>query len=469
MRSSNVFVLEGSYGYPDNSYSAVSGMNGQRISGNKPHKVLKSLKGFMESEKAPLEKSASIKKAASGYFYGWNMAIASFFVVFALWGAYYGFSVFFKSMTQEFNWTRAQTSAAMTISLLIGGLTAPIVGRLIDRYGSRLIMAICAILAGAGYIMLSTISSLWEFYLWYGLVIGLAMSGSYVIPAAIINRWFMRRRGLALGLVFSGFGVGQMLVPPLATHLLDTFNWRTSYILIGASVFILTFVAALFLKDSPRDKGLMPDGEAKSAERDIKAAGGFTLREATRTPGYWLLIALWFVFAIPTYIIGVHLIPYATDVKIDPMKAASIFAVIGSFNIAGRIVFGHLCDKWGNKPVVFISFTAVLLGMLIMVGARDLWAFYLAGALYGTFFSAVDIAIIKVTGDFFGVKSIGAIMGTTGLAWRIGAAGGTILAGLIFDITRSYSNAFVLAALSMLLSIVVSFFLFHNKPKLVVS
>lgn len=423
----------------------------------------------METEKVQPEKSASIEKAASGYFYGWNMVIASFFVVFALWGAYYGFSVFFKSMSQEFNWTRAQTSAAMTISLLIGGLTAPIVGRLIDRYGSRLIMAICAILAGAGYIMLSTISSLWQYYLWYGLVVGLAMSGSYVIPAAIMNRWFIKRRGLALGLVFSAFGVAQMVVPPLATYLLGIYSWRTSYILIGASVFILTFVSALFLRDSPRDKGLMPDGEAKSTERDKIAAWGFTFKEVIHTSGYWLIMALWFVFAIPTYIVGVHLIPYATDVKIDPMKAASIFTVIGSFNIAGRIVFGHLCDRWGNKPVVFISFAAVFFGMLIMIGAKDLMAFYIAGALYGTFFSAVDIAIIKVTGDFFGNKSIGVIMGTTGLAWRMGAAGGTIMAGFIFDITRSYSNAFALAALTMLVSLIVSFFLFRHKPKLTVS
>lgn len=420
-------------------------------------------------EKLQLEKSASLEKAPSRYFYGWNMVVASFFIVFALWGAYYGFSVFFKSMTHEFNWTRAQTSGAMTISLLIGGLTAPIAGRLIDRYGSRLIMAICAFLAGAGYIMLSTVSSLWQYYLWYGVVIGLAMSASYVVPAATVNHWFIKKRGLALGLVFSAFGVGQMVVPPLATQLLNIFNWRISYIFIGASVFILTLISTLFLKDFPRDKGLMPDGEVKSTERDKIAAWGLTFIEAIRTPGYWLLVAVWFVFAIPTYIIGVHLIPYATDVKIDPMKAATIFTVIGSFNIAGRIVFGHLCDKWGNKPIVFISFAAVFSAMLIMIGARDLWPFYLAGALYGTFYSAVDIAIIKVTGDFFGNRSIGAIMGTTGLAWRMGAAGGTMVAGVIFDITRSYSNAFALAALSMLVSFIVSFFLFRHKPKMEVS
>lgn len=368
-------------------------------------------------------------------------------------------------MANEFSWTRAQTAAAMTISLMVGGLTAPIVGRLIDRYGSRTIMAICAILAGLGYVMMSRVSSLWQYYLWYGLVVGLAMSGSYVVPAAIVNHWFIKKRGLALGLVFSAFGVAQMAVPPLATQLLGIFGWRVSYIYIGIGVFILTFLAALYLRDFPRDVGLMPDGEKKSDEKDKIAAWGFTLRQAISTPGYWLLIVVWFVFAIPTYIMGVHLIPYATDVKIDPMKAASIFAVIGSFNIAGRIIFGHLCDRWGNKPVVYISFATVFIAMLIMAGARDLWVFYLVGALYGTFFSGVDIAIIKITGDFFGNKSIGAIMGTTGLAWRMGAAGGTVMAGFIFDITRSYASAFLLSALSMLVSLAVSFFLFRNKPK----
>lgn len=417
-------------------------------------------------EELHLEKSASVAKSKARYFYGWNMLIACFFIVFALWGAYYAFSVFFKSMLREFNWTRAQTSAAMTISLMIGGFFAPVVGRLMDRYGARLIVAICSILAGAGYIMLSRISSLWQYYLWYGLVVGLAMSCSYAVPAATINHWFIKKRGLALGLVFSAFGVAQMGVPPLATQLLGLFGWRTSYAFIGGGVFILTFISALFLKGHPHEMGLSPDGEIKTAERDKIAIRGFTFKEALRTSGYWLLIVVWLIFAIPTYIIGVHLIPYATDVKIDPMKAATIFSVIGSFNIVGRIVFGHLCDRWGNKPVVYLSFSSVFLGMLVMMGARDLWSFYLAGALYGTFYSAVDIAIIKITGDFFGNKSIGAIMGTTSLAWRIGAAGGTIIAGFIFDITQSYTNAFALSALSMLISLVVSFFLFRHKPKL---
>lgn len=429
--------------------------------------MLKSLRGFMKE--IQLGRTTPGRKVNSRYFYGWNMVVASFFIVFALWGAYYGFSVFFKSMALEFNWSRAETSAAMTISLIIGGLTAPIVGRLIDRYGSRLIVAICAILGGAGYVMLSTINSLWQYYLWYGLVIGLAMSCSYVVPAVIINHWFVKKRGLALGLVFSAFGVAQMAVPPLATQLLGIYGWKISYILIGSGVFIITFISAFFLKSAPRDMGLEPDGDTKSSEKDKLTVWGFTFKEAIKTSGYWLLIAVWLIFAIPTYIIGVHLIPYATDVKIDPMKAATIFTVMGSFNIAGRIVLGHLCDKWGNKPVVYLSFASVFFGMLIMMGAKDLWAFYLAGALYGTFYSAVDIAIIKVTGDFFGNKAIGAIMGTTGLAWRMGAAGGTIAAGFIFDITRSYSNAFGLAALSMLVSLMVSFILFRHKPKMAVS
>lgn len=413
-----------------------------------------------------MQKSVPLEKPNPRYFYGWNMVVASFIIVFALWGAYYAFSVFFKSMMNEFHWTRAQTSAAITISLVVGGLSAPVAGKFMDRYGSRLIMIVCAILAGMGYIMLANINALWQYYLVYGVVIGLAMSASYVVPAAVINHWFIKKRGLALGLVFSAFGVGQMAVPPLATQLLGIFDWRMSYIFIGVSVFILTLMATLFLKDFPRYKGLMPDGEAKSAEGDKIAAWGFTFMQAIRTPGYWIVIAIWFVFAIPTYIMGVHLIPYATDVKIDPMKAASIFTVIGSFNIVARIVFGHLCDRWGNKPVVYLSFIAVFFAMLLMMGARDIWAFYIAGALYGTFFSGVDVAAIKVTGDFFGNKSIGAIMGTTGLAWRMGAASGTLSAGYIFDITRSYSSAFALAALSMLVSLMLSFFLFRYKPKL---
>lgn len=404
-----------------------------------------------------------------GFFYGWIIVGATFLIVFSVMGAYYTFGVFFKPMSGELGWTRAQTSLAVTINMIVGGFVAVLIGRLADKHSPRSIMLPCAVLAGVGYVLMSRVSALWQLYLIYGLVLGIAMSAHYIIPSVLINRWFIKKRGLGLGLVFSAFGLAQTSFPPLAASLVEGLGWRQIYVYTGAIVLVITVVAALFLRGSPGEMGLLPDGEVEEKDSQAKKSDllpGLTLKEALRTSTFWLLTTLWFLMAIPVYIMIVHLIPYSTDVGMGTVAAASILTVTGVSNIGGRISLGHISDKIGAKLILLLCFVMVIIGMVILIYARSLLTFYLAGILFSFFLSGADNVVIKVVGDFFGLRALGFIVGVTSVAWRGGAALGAYLAGLIFDVSKSYAWAFALSAFVMGLCFILTLFMFARKPRL---
>lgn len=408
------------------------------------------------------------------FFYGWVILIACYFVVFTMMASYYSFGVFFKPMSAEFGWNRAQTSLVVSINLMTGAFLGMVVGRLVDKYKPRYIMLSCSALAGITYIMLSRISGLTQFYLLYGFVLGAAMSANYVVPSVLVNRWFVKKRGLGLGLVFSAFGTAQMISPPLAAALIDSLGWRQIYIYMGILVFAITAICALLLRAYPEEMGLLPDGDTDPAAVSGRPAShqdgknntvqGLTVKETLRAPVFWMIAVLWLFMAFPVYMIVVHLIPYSTDVGISVLAAASIMTAAGISNIVGRIGLGHISDRFGSKRILLFSFVMIIFGLLLLIKARSLLTFYVAVSLATLFLHGGDTVVIKVLGDLFGTKSLGFTVGATSLTWRIGASSGAYLAGLFFDATRSYAIIFSLSAVAMYICFILSMFIFKDKP-----
>lgn len=421
-----------------------------------------------------VEQNIKARARAKGFFYGWVIIIACYFIVFTMMASYYSFGVFFKPIAGEFGWGRAQTSLVISINLMTGAFLGMAVGRLVDKYKPRNIMLAFSVLAGITYVLMSRITGLAQFYSLYGVVLGIAMSANYVIPSVLINRWFVKKRGLGLGIVFSAFGMAQMIAPLLAASLIDSVGWRQMYIYMGLLVFVITAICALFLRGSPQEMGLLPDGNAAptAAEGGVSAhdlkknstAQGLTVKETLRTPTFWLISLLWLFMAFPVYMIVVHLIPYSTDMGISVIAAASIMTVAGISNVVGRISLGHISDKFGSKTILLISFVMIIFGLLLLINAHVLMIFYLAAALISLFLNGSDTVVIKVLADLFGVKSLGFIVGATSLAWRIGAASGAYLAGLFFDATDSYAAIFSLATLAMYICFIITIFVFKKKP-----
>ncbi len=202
----------------------------------------------------------------------------------AMWGSYIAFGVFFKPMANEFGWSRAMTSGAFSMAMAVQGVFAIGAGALNDRFGPRIIMTVCGLLVGAGYLLMSQLGSLWQLYLFYGIVIGLGMSGHYIPILSTVARWFVAKRTLITGIVLTGAGLGTLAAPPIATLLIAALDWRTSYIIMGVVVLVVVTSSAQLLRRDPAQIGKVPYGENSAPQEPVRSeSGAFSLKEAVRT------------------------------------------------------------------------------------------------------------------------------------------------------------------------------------------
>ncbi|MDZ4245938.1 MAG: MFS transporter [Dehalococcoidia bacterium] len=403
-------------------------------------------------------------------FYGWVNVALFFLIAQATWGPQYSFGVFFKPLVEEFGWTRAQTSGAMTLNLIVGGFLGFVAGVAADRYGPRKVMWGVGIFIGAGYLMMSRLTTLWQLYLWFGLVAGIGVSAAYIVPASTISRWFVAKRGLGLGIALMGMGFSQILVPPVLANLILNVGWRSTYAIIGGGVLAVVLLLASFLRKSPEDYGLGPDGIERRTEQNTTekavAPDGLLLKQAIRLPALWLLCLLWVFIALPGFLTVVHIVPLATDVNpgISARTAALIISVIGLTGLTGRLFFGYASDRWGCKKTVVLCLVLMTVAMVELMFARSLSSFIIAAIVFGAGFNGADTATIKMVGDFFGRRAIGAVMGLTGTGFRIGAASGALIGGAVYDATTSYQASFATAALCSMIAVALVFIIFRHKP-----
>ena len=223
-------------------------------------------------------------------FYGYVLVAAAVGIQIVAWGIYNAYGVFFNPLFVEFGWSRAIISGAASVSQLILGIGAIALGNLNDRFGPRILMTSCGILLGLGYFLMSQVNSVWQLYLFYGLIIGIGAGGIDVVLLSTTARWFIKRRGMMSGIVKMGSGVGIMTVPLVATWLISTYEWRTSYIIIGITLFILVVLGSQLLRRDPAQKHQFPDGEGMGyVARGNPIETGLSLQKAFHTKQLWIL------------------------------------------------------------------------------------------------------------------------------------------------------------------------------------
>ncbi|MFC1894121.1 MFS transporter, partial [Chloroflexota bacterium] len=276
------------------------------------------------------------------FFYGYTVVIAALFTMLAMYGLYYAFGVFFKPVLTDFGWTRAMTSGAFSLAMVVRGSLAIVTGRITDRFGPRLVLTICGLLLGLGYLLMSQISEIWQLYLFYGVIIGTGMGGSYVPPMTTVARWFVKRRSTMTGIVLAGIGIGGFVAPPVATRLIATYDWRISYTILGSVVLVIVVIAAQLLRRDPAQVGQLPYG-ANEQDEPVSQSGthGLSLKEALHTKQFWVVFAMVFSLGFCLFAILVHLVPHATDLGISATSAANILATILGLSIVGKVVLGN--------------------------------------------------------------------------------------------------------------------------------
>ncbi|OLB54225.1 MAG: MFS transporter [Candidatus Rokuibacteriota bacterium] len=382
-------------------------------------------------------------------FYGWIVVGGAFLVLFVAYGAQYSFGVFFGALLEEFGWSRASLSGAFSLyafGYCVFGFPA---GRLTDVWGPRVVIAAGGLFLGAALAGMSLVTQLWQPYLLYGLVAALGMGTAYVPCNTTVVKWFVARRGLAVGLASSGASVGTFALPPLAQLLVTGVGWRTAYVVFGIGIAVLLTLAAQVMRRDPESLGLHPDGAGGPVGVvDGAAEGAGPLRRAMRTRAFWMIAAAFTATWIPVFIPLVHLVPFTRDLGYSALTGAWVVSALGIGAVAGRLVMGAVSDRIGRKPAVGAAMALQAVGFLgFLLAGRGLAVLFGDALVFGYSYGAISTLFPAIVGDFFGRGQAGAIVGFLFALAGAMAGWGPLIAGAIYDATGRYDLVWMLSAL----------------------
>jgi OFA family oxalate/formate antiporter-like MFS transporter len=384
---------------------------------------------------------------------GWLMVVAGFLILMVSWGSQFAFSVFFAPLAREFGWDRASTSGVFSLSILLFGVGSIFAGRMADRWGPRYVVGVGGILMAGGLLLSSRIHSLWQLYLFYGVTTGLAVSAGWGPLAAAVPRWFAARRGLAMGIMSIGISVGILVIPFLSSHLITAFGWRLAFAILGL-VNGTVIIGSTFLikKDPPSGERSWEKKGQPSASPLSPPSKNWTLKEALGARVFRMFFAGYLLWCTGFYMVAVHLAVYGIDLGFSPAGAALAVSLIGGGSIFGKFLMGLLSDRVGPRKVMGINL--ILQGLCIfgLIFSRSAFPLYVFSALFGFGYGGTGPQIPLVVAQFFGLSSLGAILGVLILSGQIGGAIGPLLAGKIFDLTRSYFLGFLTGGICVLVS-----------------
>jgi len=305
-------------------------------------------------------------------FYGWFVVAAAFAVTFVGFGSAYTFSAFFEPLQKDFGASRGSVSLIFSIAGFLYFGLGLVSGPLADRYGARPLAIVGMLLVGAGLALAGAARSLAEVYIAYSVGIGLGVGLAYVPVIAAVQKWFVRRRGLASGLAVTGIGVGTLLMPPLASLLIGSLGWRQTYQMLGAVAAVIGVGMALLIEDDPKRRGLRPDGECLPGSPTVGPnPAGVTIHEAIRSKAFRRLYAACLICSFGVFVPFVHLTPYALDRGIGPMAASVLLGLIGAGSTAGRLVLGALADRMGRTYFLLTMYIGMALAMAVWAVAAS--------------------------------------------------------------------------------------------------
>ncbi len=395
----------------------------------------------------------------SKIFYGWWIVLIAALGLSIGYGPIivYTFSVFFKPVSEEFNWGRAETSLVFSLSLIVMVLAMPLIGRLVDRFGARQVIVTAALIFGLSLISFSLVSfGRWHFYAVY-VLIGLVGAGTTPLPYnKVLSHWFDRKRGLALGLATIGIGVSTFVMPSLAHLLITSFGWRTAYMLLGLLVVVVAVpVVGLFLKETPQSVGLRPDG-VRADESAIETARvpspGISTRDAWRSSTFWLMCSAFFLVSASINGCLIHLVPMLTDRSVSLSTAALAASLLGGATLIGRVGTGYLLDRFFASYIAMWFFGGACMGILLLWGGAAGSLAVVAAVLLGLGNGAeADIMAYQMS-RYFGLRAFAEIYSYILAAYTLGGVVGPLLMGISFDSTGSYQLVLVIFMIAIVVS-----------------
>ncbi len=372
-------------------------------------------------------------------FYGWLVVAAAFAVTFVGFGCAYTFSAFVGPLQRDFGASRGSVSLVFSLAGFLYFGLGIVSGPLADRFGSRRLAVAGMVLTGLGLMVASAARSLTEVYAAYGLGVGLGVGCAYVPAIGAVQRWFVRRRGFASGLAVSGIGVGTLVMPPLASSLIESLGWRGAYLVLGALAAAVGGGLALLIENDPRDRGLGPDGDTPQSDNQPSRSEGASVGEAIRSRRFISLYAACLICSFGVFVPFVHLVPYAQDHGVAPSSAVLLLGVIGVGSTAGRFFLGGLADSLGRQFSLLLMFTGMALALAIWVVSAKVWSLAAFAFIYGVFYGGWVAVLPAVVMDLFGGRNVSGLIGILYTSVAFGTLIGPSAAGFAFDLSRSYT------------------------------
>lgn len=368
-------------------------------------------------------------------------------------GAGETYTVFLLPLEREFGWARSQLTSVYSAYLLVGAFIAPLAGALFDRIGPRATYAAGLVCLAAAFLLASSLGNLWEFYLFVGVTIGIGAGLVGMVPAsALVTRWYRARLSTALGMVFAAGGMGALVFVPLVQGLLGSFDWRTVYQMLGALMLAAVPVAALAIPWQSYVKG---DSEHRRASRSQGAGTGWTLRAALGSTMYWSLAGIFFLTSIGMFAVTAQAVVYFIDMGFSPLLAAAAYGVTGMLSVVSVSVSGLLADRFGYRKVVTASFAGSAAGVLLLLAisyaplAVLLVAFVL---VFGLCMGVRGPIVSSIATRHFAGPRVATIYGTIYGVNAIGAALGSLMGGVLHDLSGGYRAGFVFALCALALA-----------------
>jgi MFS family permease len=372
-------------------------------------------------------------------FYGWFVVAGAFAVTFVGFGSAYSFSAFLISLQHDFAASRGSVSLVFSLAGFFYFGLGVVTGPLADRWGAKGLAVVGMILVGIGLAAASVARSLTEVYLAYGLGVGLGIGCSYVPAVGAVQRWFVRRRGFASGLAVSGIGVGTLVVPPLASWLIETLGWRETYLAFGIFAVVVGGGMALMIEDDPRRRGLAPDGDALRSDAQPSVVAGAPLASALTSRRFIGLYAACFICSFGLFVPFVHLVPYALDHGVAQSAAVLLVGAIGVGSTAGRFLLGGLADRLGRPLSFLLMFVGMGFSFVVWFFSTSLWPLALFALAYGVFYGGFVALAPAIVIDYFGAHHASSLIGILYTSVAFGTLIGPSAAGFAFDVSHSYT------------------------------
>jgi MFS family permease len=386
--------------------------------------------------------------------YAWIIVGVCFTTLALSYGIWYSFSVFFVALLKEFGWSRSIGAGALSILGIVEGITRPFAGYLLDRIGPKKVLVIGSFFLAVGLALSSLTQTWWHLYVFFGVIMGLGIGATgWISNTTIIQYWFKEGRGLAIGIISSGVGVGMLCFVPLIQYSIDQVGWRMTYRLMAVfAPLIIASAAILFYRNIPPHARSSGEDQSRPGDRDPQAldkdwtSRSWTIRKAMGTEAFWLLVLSYSLSNIATQAILIHQVAFFVDKGLNTLSASYIVGMIGVTSIGGKILWGSLSDRIGREVTYTLGIFCAVIGILFLIGfhfkpVRPLTYGYVL--FFGLGYAVTAALPPVITADFFEGRRYGGIFGTLMVLNGVGGAAGNWFAGFMYDLHGNYLLTFV--------------------------